>query len=53
MGRVCRQMEAAFRQGQFEAGLTSGIQAVTRQLVAHFPAAGGNDNELPDKAVVL
>lgn len=50
--RICREMEAAFRQGRFEAGVLDGVQAVTRHLVAHFPARGENANELPDRPVV-
>ncbi len=51
--KVCRQMEAAFRQSNFEGGVVSGVQAVTQHLVKHFPADGQNGNELPDKPVVL
>ena len=51
--RVCRQMETAFRQSNFEAGAVGGVQAVTQHLAKHFPANGHNPNELPDKPVVL
>ena len=51
--KVCRQMEAAFRQSNFEGGVVSGVQAVTQHLVKHFPADSHNANELPDKPVVL
>ena len=51
--QVCRQMEAAFRQSNYEAGVVTGVQAVTQHLVKHFPADGHNANELPDKPVVL
>ena len=51
--RVCRQMETAFRQSNFEAGAVGGVQAVTQHLAKHFPANGHNLNELPDKPVVL
>ena len=50
---VCHQMEAAFKQSNFEGGVMSGVQAVTRHLVTHFPADGQNRNELPDTPVVL
>ena len=50
---VCRQMEAAFRQSNFEAGVVAGVQAVTQHLAQHFPAGGHDRNELPDKPVVL
>ena len=50
---VCRQMEAAFRQSDYEGGVLSGVQAVTQHLVKHFPADGRHANELPDQPVVL
>ena len=51
--KVCRQMEAAFRQSNFEGGVVSGVQAVTRHLQQHFPSNSHDRNELPDKPVVL
>ena len=51
--KVCRQMEAAFRQSNFEGGVVSGVQAVTRHLKQHFPSNDNDRNELPDKPVVL
>ncbi|MEP6503080.1 MAG: TPM domain-containing protein [Betaproteobacteria bacterium] len=50
---VCHEMETAFRQANHEAGVVAGVQAVTRHLAAHFPAAGQPGNELPDAPVVL
>ncbi len=50
---ICRTMETAFRQANYEGGVVSGIQAVTRHLMKHFPAFGAGRNELPDKPVVL
>ena len=50
---VCRKMETAFKQSNFEGGVVSGIQAVTQHLMKHFPAASAGRNELPDKPVVL
>ena len=43
-------MRAAFRAGQFEAGLNDAIDAVDALLVQHFPLRAGqaNPNELPD-----
>ena len=49
---ICHEMEAAFKAAKFESGAVSGIQAVTRELVAHFPAAY-NANELPDKPLLI
>lgn len=51
--KVCRQMEAAFGQADYEGGVIGGVQAVTRHLVQHFPAGDPDGNELPDKPVVL
>ena len=50
--RICRKMEAAFRQGDYEGGGIGGIQEVTRHLAEHFPAIGDDRNELPDNPVV-
>ena len=50
---ICRTMEAAFQQANYEGGVVGGIQAVTRHLVEHFPASGDDRNELLDKPVVL
>jgi uncharacterized membrane protein len=50
---ICREMEAEFRSGNFERGVIRGIEAVSRQLAAHFPPGGDRRNELPDKPVVI
>lgn len=51
---ICHQMEAAFQQGQFEAGVTDGIRAVGKHLQTHFPTTRqGGDNELPNQPVLL
>lgn len=50
---ICHKMEAAFKQAKYEAGVVSGIQAVTQHLTKHFPAGRGGRNELLDKPVVL
>ena len=51
-GKICRQMEMAFKPSNYENGVISGVLAVTQHLVQHFP---DNDrlNELPDRPVVL
>jgi len=51
--KICRKMETAFGQANYEAGVLSGIQAVTEHLVGHFPAYADSRNELPDKPVVV
>ena len=51
--KVCRQMEAAFKQSDYEDGVVRGVQAVTQHLALHFPADCHTKNELPDRPVVL
>ena len=51
--RVCRQMEAAFGQSDYEGGVVRGVQAVTQHLVRHFPANASSGNELADPPVAL
>ncbi|MCW5623932.1 MAG: TPM domain-containing protein [Burkholderiales bacterium] len=52
--KICHDMEAAFRRGEFEAGVLTGIAAVGRQLEQHFPRRdGAATNELPDRPIVL
>ena len=50
---ICRRMETAFKHGNYEGGVVSGIQMVAQHLIKHFPAVGVNRNELPDKPVVM
>jgi uncharacterized membrane protein len=50
---ICRDMERAFREGRFEAGLVSGIGAVASHLKTHFPTGQQGRNELPDRPLML
>ena len=50
---ICRRMEAAFREGRFEAGAISGLRDITALLARHFPARAENPDELPNQPVVL
>jgi uncharacterized membrane protein len=51
---ICGEMEAAFRQGQFEAGVIAGIHAVGNQLREYFPVKREDSaNELSDSPVIL
>jgi uncharacterized membrane protein len=50
---ICREMEGAFRAGNFEQGVLGGIARVTELLEAHFPQGRDGANELPDRPVVL
>jgi uncharacterized membrane protein len=51
--KICAGMETDFGVGNFEAGVIKGIEAVSRQLAAHFPPHRGDRNELPDAPVVM
>ena len=51
--KICADMEADFRAGNFERGVIKGIEAVSRQLAMHFPVQGTGPNELPDAPVVI
>jgi uncharacterized membrane protein len=51
--KICAGMESDFGAGNFQPGVIKGIEAVSRQLAAHFPEHGVGPNELPDAPVVL
>ena len=51
--KICKAMEDDFKAGNFSGGVIRGIQAVSRELAAHFPKHGKGPNELPDAPVVL
>jgi uncharacterized membrane protein len=51
--KICREMEAGFRAGDFESGVIKGVAAVSREMAAHFTRSGGWSNELPDAPVVM
>lgn len=50
---IVLRMRAAFKQGQFEDGLTHALEEVSALLVENFPLEPGevNNNELPDAPV--
>jgi uncharacterized membrane protein len=50
---ICRDMEAAFRAGEFERGVIKGIESVSRELARHFPPQADQRNELPDQPVLM
>lgn len=50
---ICRGMEAAFRQGRFEAGVADGIRVIGAHLARYYPRAGDGGNELVDEPVLL
>ena len=49
---VCRRLETAFGQGQYESGVVRALEEISRVLVEHFPAAGDKPNELPDAPLI-
>jgi len=49
---VLTATKTAFKQANYESGMVSAIQAVTRHLIEYYPV-GDDRNELPDKPVVL
>jgi uncharacterized membrane protein len=50
---ICHAMEEAFSKNEFLAGALEGIERITTLLARHFPAAGVNPNELPDRPRLL
>lgn len=52
--RLVSGMSAAFKAGDYEAGLTQAVQQVSTLLQQHFTLQGGQDNpnELPDAPVL-
>ena len=50
---ICREMEALFREGEFEEGVLHGIRAVSGHLVKHYPTQGKGRNELDNRPVIL
>lgn len=50
---VCQIMEAHFREGRYREGAVAGIEQVGEILARHFPQAGGDVNEQPNRPVML
>ena len=50
---ICREMEQAFRGGDFKAGAIVGVQRISALLARHFPAGERNPNELPNRPFIL
>ena len=56
---ISHEMEALFKQGQFEAGVLHGVTQITALLVQHYPVAqhypanAANHNELPNAPVII
>lgn len=50
---ICRRIEVAFAQSQYQAGALLAIDAVAEVLRQHFPQTSMPGNELPDEPVLL
>lgn len=50
---ICEAMEARFREGRYEAGVVSGIEAVAALLARTFPRGEGAVDELPNRPLIL
>ena len=50
---ICHEMEAAFRAARYEPGTLSALERISVLARRHFPADGGDRNELPDRTVLL
>jgi uncharacterized membrane protein len=50
---ICRDMETAFKKGQFEAGVLQGIAEISALLQAHYPSSGTSKNEVSNKPLIL
>lgn len=51
--QICRDMQLAFRHGEFEQGVLTGIAQIGEVLQTHFPPDDENKNELSDNPVIL
>ena len=50
---VAKNMQQAFRLGDFRRGSLEGIERITMMLATHFPPGEDHPNELPDKPVII
>lgn len=50
---ICREIEHAFRRGDFLQGSVIGIEKISAELARFFPSEGESRNEQPDAPVVL
>jgi len=50
---LCHLMEDHFRAGRFREGAIAGVEGVGALLARHFPQAGGDRNEQPNRPVLL
>lgn len=51
--RICSLMETDFKAGRFGEGVVKGIEEIDKLLSQHFPTKKDDQNELPNKPVIL
>ena len=50
---ICADMATTFAAGRYEAGVLEALARIGKIARRHFPATGGDANELPDRTVLL
>jgi len=50
---LCAEVAGHFRKGEPAAGCCHAVRSVGKYLARHFPAPGGDGNELPNQPVLL
>ena len=50
---LCSEVAERFRQGEAAAACCFAVRSVGQRLARHFPATGGDGNELPNQPVLL
>jgi len=50
---ICEIMQNEFTQGNFKTGVCDAIKSITKHLIMHFPISASDENELPNKPVVM
>ena len=51
--KICSDMDVLFRRGEFEAGVLQGIAEVGALLAQHFPIQKSDENELPNRPIIM
>jgi uncharacterized membrane protein len=50
---LCAEVEALYRNGDYQGGSITAIRGVARWLTVHFPPDGADRNELPNQPILL
>ena len=51
--KIAQTMQTEFHEGHFKEGALKGIEATTTLLATHFPASSDNNDELPNRPVII